>query len=115
MLRMMTTEALDGYSRIKLVITPAKGTGDARNQGLNAATGDYIGFVDGDDWAEPDMIEKLYVNLIKHNVQLIFIVIIIIDGMDVEIMVIFTLNHSMKMEVILTTHQINLMELRIQI
>ena len=54
-------------SRIKLVITPAKGTGDARNQGLNAATGDYIGFVDGDDWAEPDMIEKLYVNLIKHN------------------------------------------------
>ncbi len=56
--------------RIKLVVTPAKGTGDARNQGLNAATGDYIGFVDGDDWAEPEMFGKLYDNLIKHNVKI---------------------------------------------
>ncbi|MBO5552124.1 MAG: glycosyltransferase family 2 protein [Lachnospiraceae bacterium] len=56
--------------RIKLVVTPAKGTGDARNQGLNAVTGEYIGFVDGDDWAEPDMFEKLYVNLVEHNAKI---------------------------------------------
>ena len=49
--------------RIKIVVTPARGTGDARNKGLDAATGDYIGFIDGDDWAEPDMMERLYTNL----------------------------------------------------
>ena len=53
--------------RIKLVVTPAKGTGDARNQGLDNATGEYIGFVDGDDWAEPDMFERLYANLREHD------------------------------------------------
>ena len=53
--------------RIKLVITKARGTGDARNKGLDAATGDYIGFVDGDDWAEPDMFEKLYANIIEYD------------------------------------------------
>lgn len=56
--------------RIKLVVTPARGTGDARNKGLDAATGDYIGFIDGDDWAEPDMFEKLYVNLKEHDAKL---------------------------------------------
>ncbi|MBR5377351.1 MAG: glycosyltransferase family 2 protein [Lachnospiraceae bacterium] len=53
--------------RIRLVITPARGTGDARNKGLDAVTGDYIGFVDGDDWAEPDMFEKLLSNLLSHD------------------------------------------------
>ncbi|MCR5651456.1 MAG: glycosyltransferase [Lachnospiraceae bacterium] len=53
--------------RIKLLITPARGTGDARNRGLDAATGDYIGFVDGDDWAENDMFEKLLDNLVSHE------------------------------------------------
>ncbi|MBQ9606654.1 MAG: glycosyltransferase [Lachnospiraceae bacterium] len=56
--------------RIRLVVTTAKGTGDARNKGLDAVTGDYIGFVDGDDWAEPDMFERLYVNLKEHNARL---------------------------------------------
>ena len=55
--------------RIKVVVTPAKGTGDARNKGLDAVTGDYIGFVDGDDWAEPDMFEKLYENLRSHDAR----------------------------------------------
>ncbi|SFK95193.1 Glycosyl transferase family 2 [Lachnospiraceae bacterium KH1T2] len=46
--------------RIKVVQILAAGTGDARNLGLAAAEGEYIAWVDGDDWAEPDMIEKLY-------------------------------------------------------
>ena len=33
--------------------------GGARNVGLSYATGDYIGFVDSDDWIEPDMYEVL--------------------------------------------------------
>lgn len=31
-----------------------------RKDGLNAATGEYIIFVDGDDWVEPNFIELLY-------------------------------------------------------
>lgn len=33
--------------------------GGARNIGLSYASGEYIGFVDADDWIEPDMYEKL--------------------------------------------------------
>ena len=35
------------------------GQGRARNHGLEIAKGEYIGFVDSDDWVEPDMYEKL--------------------------------------------------------
>ena len=45
--------------RIKLIDTPARGVSDARNKGLAVATGDYIGFVDGDDYIEADMFEHL--------------------------------------------------------
>lgn len=35
------------------------GVSSARNVGISIATGEYIGFVDSDDWIEPDMYEKL--------------------------------------------------------
>ena len=36
------------------------GQSHARNQGLKVASGDYIGFLDADDWAENNMFEALY-------------------------------------------------------
>ncbi len=42
-----------------------KGQGAARNVGLRAAKGRYIGFVDSDDFAEHDMFIKLYNKAIK--------------------------------------------------
>ncbi|MGX8704985.1 MAG: glycosyltransferase family 2 protein [bacterium] len=54
---------LDQYaekdSRIRVIHKPNGGVSSARNVGLKAATGDYIGFIDADDWIEPDMYEKL--------------------------------------------------------
>ena len=46
-------------SRIKPIHQSNGGYGKAVNAGINAATGEYIGIVETDDWAEPDMFEKL--------------------------------------------------------
>lgn len=45
--------------RIKVVHKPNGGLSDARNAGLEIASGDYIAFVDSDDWIEPEMYEKM--------------------------------------------------------
>lgn len=47
-------------SRVKVFSQSNKGIGDVRNQGLLLATGEYIGFVDSDDWVEPDMYDSLW-------------------------------------------------------
>lgn len=45
--------------RIKAVHTEYIGVSNARNVGIELSTGDYIMFVDSDDYVEPDMMEKL--------------------------------------------------------
>ncbi|PGO33392.1 hypothetical protein CN984_04700 [Bacillus cereus] len=47
-------------SRIKVIHKKNAGLSVARNTGINAARGEYIGFVDSDDWIDPDMYEALY-------------------------------------------------------
>lgn len=38
----------------------AKGLGGARNAGIEVAKGEYLAFIDSDDWIEPDFLEKMY-------------------------------------------------------
>lgn len=57
-------------SRIKVIHKPNGGLSDARNVGMAASTGDYISFVDSDDWLPDDSIQYLYDLLTKHNAQL---------------------------------------------
>lgn len=45
--------------RIRVFHTENRGLSVARNTGLDYALGQYIGFVDSDDWIEPDMYEVL--------------------------------------------------------
>lgn len=45
--------------------------GTARNIGLKYANGKYIGFVDSDDWIEPDMYELLYEKAEKYKCDIV--------------------------------------------
>lgn len=47
-------------SRIKVIHKPNGGLSSARNVGIDIARGEYIGFVDSDDYIAHDMYEKLY-------------------------------------------------------
>jgi glycosyltransferase involved in cell wall biosynthesis len=57
-------------SRIKVIHKENGGLGFARNTGIEAACGEYIGFVDSDDYVEPLMYEKLYGAAVKYNADL---------------------------------------------
>ena len=45
--------------------------GRARNIGLQYASAPYVGYVDSDDWIEPDMYEKLYEKMVTHNCDIV--------------------------------------------
>lgn len=46
--------------RIKIINQENQGLSGARNTGIKAATGEYIGLIDSDDWVDLDFYEKLY-------------------------------------------------------
>lgn len=45
-------------SRVKVINSVNEGVSLARNKGLKRASGDYVSFVDSDDYVEPGYIEK---------------------------------------------------------
>ena len=47
-----------------------KGVSFARLEGVKAASGEWIGFVDGDDWIEPDMYARLLKNALQSNARI---------------------------------------------
>lgn len=54
-------------SRIKVIHKKNGGLSDARNAGMEVATGELMGFVDSDDWIEPYMYELLYQHMQQDN------------------------------------------------
>lgn len=69
-----SSEMCDSYarqdSRVKVLHKPNGGLSDARNAGLKLASGDYIGYVDSDDWIEPDMYEQMHHACVENNARL---------------------------------------------
>jgi glycosyltransferase involved in cell wall biosynthesis len=57
-------------SRVKVIHKENGGQASARNAALDIAKGEYIGFVDSDDWIEPDMYELLYNMCIQNNCEI---------------------------------------------
>lgn len=53
-------------SRIKIITQENSGQSVARNNGIKNATGEYIGFIDSDDYIDINFYEKLY-NAAKNN------------------------------------------------
>jgi len=57
-------EIIDKYTKkfkfMKSFIKENGGLSSARNYGINASSGEYIGFVDSDDYVESSMFKKLY-------------------------------------------------------
>jgi len=57
-------------SRIKVIYKENGGVGSARNMGLDIATGEYIFFVDADDWLEPSCLEEMLAKM-SSNIDMV--------------------------------------------
>ena len=57
----------DKDKRVRVVHKKNEGLGKARNSGLDIATGEFISFIDSDDFIERDMLERLYVEAKDNN------------------------------------------------
>lgn len=61
----------DKDSRIKVINKVNEGAGPARNAGIKVATGEYIMFIDCDDYFENNYLEILYSTISKNKVDLV--------------------------------------------
>lgn len=58
-------------ARIKFFSIQNSGSSTARNVGLEHATGEYVGFVDSDDWVEACMFERLYHKAVEVDADIV--------------------------------------------
>ncbi len=64
-------EYLCKYKNIIFIDQENKGIGKTRNIGIKKATGEYITFVDSDDYIKENMLEEYYKYAKKHNFDLV--------------------------------------------
>ena len=69
----MCDEWAEKDERIRVIHKENGGVSSARNAALEVATGDYIGFVDSDDWIELDMYEYLVSLILDNDAQIAII------------------------------------------
>ena len=82
--------------KVKSFIKENGGQGSARNYGLKHAKGEYVAYVDSDDWVELDMFEKMY-NLAKKDKSDIVICgnkVVSMDNKIIKVESATTFNHT---------------------
>ena len=57
--------------RIKVIHKPNGGLSSARNAGIDIAAGEYLAFVDSDDWIEPDAYEHMMAAALQNHVKMV--------------------------------------------
>lgn len=62
----------DRDSRIKIIEKQHTNTSHSRNAGIDAAKGEFLAFVDADDFIEPDMLEKAYSEINKTKSDIVW-------------------------------------------
>lgn len=58
-------------TRVRVIHKENGGLSSARNAGIDIAQGEYISFVDSDDWIEPDALENLLNTAVQNQVELV--------------------------------------------
>ena len=70
-----SSEICDQYKtmddRIVVLHKENEGLVKARKSGLQISRGEYIAYVDGDDWIEPEMFERLYSTMAENNADIV--------------------------------------------
>jgi len=68
-------DILNGYAekdkRLVVINQQNSGVSSARNTGIDVAAGEYIGFVDSDDWVDFKMYEKMYTCAVKDKADIV--------------------------------------------
>lgn len=89
-------ELAEHDNRIKIIDKQNEGVSIARNTGIQAASGNYIMFVDGDDYLELNACEILYKKAIETNVDLISFQRNLIKGNKVDKDTLYYPSNNMK-------------------
>ena len=69
--KQIAEKLIENDSRFKIISQLNKGLGGARNTGLDNAKGEWIAFLDSDDWWHFDFLEKMYYYATQNDVDII--------------------------------------------
>ena len=68
---LLCDELAEREDRITALHIAHAGPGAARNRGIRASTGDFVAFVDSDDWIAPEMIEVMLGVMVRESADLV--------------------------------------------
>ncbi len=92
-----TLEKLNSFKdeRIKILTTNVLDVSTARNIGINNSSGEYILFLDADDWLDPRCVAALYTTMVSNNYDLTLCSSLLVDYKTKDIIFSDYYNHKL--------------------